>query len=65
MSAQNGQLMLKSDNLEFDAARLRKRKTKIDKTAKRIASMTVTVRPARENHQPLSPVEILSKDKRG
>jgi hypothetical protein len=25
--------------------------------------MTVTVRPARENHQPLSPVEILSKDR--
>jgi len=46
--------MLKSDNLSSSAARLRKRKTKIDKTAKRIGTMTVTVRPLRENHQPFS-----------
>jgi hypothetical protein len=46
--------MLKSDKLEFERARLRKRKTKIDTTARRIVTMTVTVRPARENHQPLS-----------
>ena len=40
LSAQNGQLMLKSDKFEFYAARLRKRKTKIDTTAKRIVTMT-------------------------
>ena len=41
-------------SLSSSAARLRKRKTKIDTTAKRIVTMTVTVRPARQNHQPLS-----------
>jgi hypothetical protein len=55
-SAQNGQLMLKSDKLKLErgAARLRKRKAKIDKLAKRIATMTVTVRPTCKNHQSLS-----------
>ena len=50
-------------DLSSSAARLRTRKTKIDTTAKRIVSMTVTVRPARENHQPLSALwRFLSKD---
>jgi hypothetical protein len=40
--------------LSSSAARLQKRKAKIDTTAERIATMTVTVRPARENHQPLT-----------
>jgi len=35
--------MLKSDNLEFERGAAAKRKTKIDKTAKRIGTMTVTV----------------------
>jgi hypothetical protein len=52
LSAQNGQLMLKSDKLEFERGAAAK--AKIDTTAERIASMTVTVRPARENHQALS-----------
>ena len=40
-------------------ARPRKRKAKIETTAERIATITVTVRPARENHQAfLSLVEI-------
>jgi hypothetical protein len=39
LSAQNGQLMLKSDKLESSAARLRKRKIKVDTAAKRIVTM--------------------------
>src|SRR5262245_24583925 len=35
-------------------ARPRKRKAKIETRAERIATMEVTVRPARENHQPFS-----------
>jgi site-specific recombinase XerC len=54
--------MLKSDKLSSSAARLRKRKVKIEKTAERIATITVTVRPVQENHQPLSALWILSKD---
>ena len=54
LSAQNGQLVLKNNNLEFERSAAAETKTKIDKTAKRIVTMTVTVRPARENHQPLS-----------
>jgi hypothetical protein len=53
LSAQNSQLMLKT-SLSSSAARLRKRKTKIETAAKRIVTMTVTVWLTRENHQPLS-----------
>jgi len=52
LSAQNSQLMLKT-SLSSSAARLRKRKTKIETAAKRIVTMTVTVGPVRENRQPL------------
>jgi hypothetical protein len=40
--------------LKFKIVVLRKRKAKIETTAKRIAIITVTVRPSRENHQPFS-----------
>jgi len=42
----------RATSLSSSAARLRKRKGMINATAERIANMTVTVRPIRENHRP-------------
>ena len=44
----------KSDKLELERGAAAKTENKIDKTAKRIVTMTVTGRPPYENHQPLS-----------
>jgi hypothetical protein len=57
LSAQNGQLMLKSDKLELErGAGCENAKTENQDryNGKENLIMTVTVRPARENHQPLS-----------
>ncbi len=50
--------MLKAISLSSSEARLRNRKAKIETTAERIATMTGTVRPAHENHQPFSALEM-------
>ena len=50
--------MLKAISLSSSEAGLRNRKAKIETTAERIATMTGTVRPAHENHQPFSALEM-------
>jgi hypothetical protein len=56
LSAQNGQLMLKlkRNKLEFERGTVAKTENEDRYYGKVIATMTVTVRPAHENHQPLS-----------
>jgi hypothetical protein len=46
--------MLKSDKLEFERGAAAKTENEDRYKAKRIVTMTITLGPARENHQPLS-----------
>jgi len=56
--------MLKSDNLEFERGAAAKTKIKIDKTAKRITTIDRDgTAGSRKSPAPLSPVDILSKDR--
>ena len=54
--------MSKGNKLKFQRGAAAKRKAKIETTAERIVTMTVTVRLARENLQCSQPCGDLSKD---